>query len=201
MKYTIGIDEVGRGALAGPVAVGAVLMPAELSWDDFENLKDSKKLTEKKREEWFEAIRTSDLPAGKAGVLQYAVEMIDAEFIDTEGIVLACLSAANKVITHFDIDRDKVNVLCDAGLSVPKEWNQQSIIRGDEKEVAIALASIVAKVTRDRFMSEYAQKHSIYEFEKNKGYGTKAHRVSIQENGHIPGFHRVSFLGNILATK
>ena len=192
MKYVVGIDEVGRGALAGPVAVGAVLMPADLSWDDFENLKDSKKLSEKKREEWFEIIRTSD-------VLAFGVEMMGSEFIDKEGIVPACACAAHKIITHFDVDIDEVNVLCDAGLSVPKEWNQESIVRGDEKEASIALASIVAKVTRDRYMREYAKRYSAYGFEKNKGYGTKAHRISIQEKGHIPGFHRISFLGNILA--
>jgi len=192
VKYTIGIDEVGRGALAGPVAVGAVLMPVHLSWSDFENLKDSKKLSEKKREEWFEKIRTSD-------VLTFRVEMVDANFIDREGIVPACLRAAHAAIAHFDVDPSGVTVLCDAGLSVPEHWHQQSIVRGDEKQVAIALASIVAKVTRDRYMHEYAKRQTLYGFEKNKGYGTKMHRASIREHGHIPGFHRMTFLGNTLA--
>jgi len=192
VKYIIGIDEVGRGALAGPVAVGAVLMPAELSWSDFENLKDSKKLSEKKREAWFEKIRTSD-------VLTFGVEMIDAHFIDREGIVSACLRAAHAAVAHFDVDPSEGVVLCDAGLSVPRNWRQQSIVRGDEKQVAIALASIVAKVTRDRYMHEYAKRQTLYGFEKNKGYGTKMHRASIREHGHIPGFHRMTFLGNTLA--
>jgi len=200
MKYVIGIDEVGRGALAGPVAVGAVMMPASFSWGDFENLKDSKKLSKKKREEWFERVRTSD-------VLAFGVEMVDAKFIDTEGIMPACRLAAHRCLKKIEAKctlhptwelSSQVGVLLDKGLSVPPEWQQEQIVKGDETVPAIALASIVAKVTRDRYMSDCAKKYPEYEFEKNKGYGTKAHCASIKQNGHIPSFHRVTFLGNIM---
>jgi ribonuclease HII len=185
VKYVIGIDEVGRGALAGPVAVGAVLMSAHLSWDDFENLKDSKKLSEKKREEWFEKVRTSD-------VLVFAVEMVGADFIDKEGIVPACLRASYIAVSSFDIDHKETEVLCDAGLYVPEEWIQKSIIRGDESEVAIALASIVAKVTRDRLMVELSKKYPKYGFERHKGYGTQFHRDAINNLGLV-NIHRKTF--------
>jgi ribonuclease HII len=185
VKYIIGIDEVGRGALAGPVAVGAVLMPAHLSWDDFEGLKDSKKLSEKKREEWFEKIRTSD-------VLVFAVEMVEPDFIDKEGIVHACLRAAHSAVDAFGIDDKEAEVLCDAGLFVPPRWTQKSIVRGDESEVSIALASIVAKVTRDRYMIEISEKYPKYYLAKHKGYGTKLHMDAIRRFG-VSDIHRKTF--------
>jgi ribonuclease HII len=185
VKYIIGIDEVGRGALAGPVAVGAVLVPSNLSWMDFEGLKDSKKLSEKKREEWFEKVRTSD-------VLTFKVALVEAAFIDKEGIVPACLRAAIGAVDALSIDCKDVEVLCDSGLSVPPKWTQKSIVRGDESEVAIALASIVAKVTRDRLMVELSQKYPKYKFERHKGYGTKLHMDAIRRFG-VCDIHRKTF--------
>lgn len=193
MKYVIGIDEVGRGALAGPVAVGALLIPENLSWSDFEGLKDSKKLSEKKREEWFEKIATSD-------VAKFVVEMVEADFIDREGIVPACLRAAHGAVDALGIDYKEAEVLCDAGLSVPEKWTQKSIVRGDESEVAIALASIVAKVTRDRFMVELSQKYPEYEFERHKGYGTKVHMNAIRQHG-ASDIHRETFISRLTRQK
>jgi len=191
-KYVIGIDEAGRGPLAGPVSVGAVLF----EYDEYEKFKkeskdtlagrDSKKLSEKKREEWFENIQK--LP------LKSSVAFSSNKVIDTKGIVPAINIAIEKIFTGFKLKPQECLVLLDGNLKAPYEFeNQETIIKGDEKEPVISLASIVAKVSRDRYIVKLAKKYPEYNFEKHKGYGTKVHYEMIKEHG-LCNIHRRSFL-------
>ncbi len=190
-KYIIGIDEVGRGPIAGPVTVGATLMPSSLSWKDFEGLKDSKKLTEKKREEWFSKICGID-------EVSYAVSSVSQKAIDSVGIVLAIQSALdkslNELLYKLKIKSKDCLVLLDGGLHAGDEFMyQETIIKGDEKECSIAIASVMAKVTRDREMIRLSEKFPEYGFDTHKGYGTKKHFEAIKEIG-LCDLHRRSFL-------
>jgi ribonuclease HII len=188
MQYVIGIDEAGRGALAGPVSVGAVCIPRVLGWDDFPGLKDSKQLTPKKRDEWLATIQ-SDLR------LSWAVSFSSPGDINEKGIVWATNTAATKSAQA--VTRASGEILCDAGLKIAHPWPQRAIVRGDETEVAIALASVVAKVLRDRYMAEIAALYPQYELEIHKGYGTKRHREAIRTHGPVDGLHRTLFIRNL----
>lgn len=198
IKYVLGVDEAGRGPLAGPVAVGIVKLQvtsyklkARNGW--FKDLKDSKKLSEKAREEWFAKMRKAE----KDGWLQFAVAFGSARMIDKKGIVFAIKNALNKAILKVGAKGDETLALLDGGLRAPEEFNsQKTIIKGDEKEPVIALASIVAKVSRDRLMKKNGQKYSEYGFEKHKGYGTRRHYQKIKKHGISP-IHRKSFLRQI----
>ncbi len=209
IKYIIGIDEVGRGPVAGPVAVGALMVSGknmeEVS-ERFVDFKDSKKLTPKKRNEWFENIKQ----AQKDGLLDYKIIFADNKEIDEKGIapsIRACIKNALQKLrvpgtrSSSGVPGTPLNetlVLLDGGLKAPEEFvNQKSIIKGDEKELVIALASIVAKVTRDALMCKFAKDYPEYDFEKHKGYGTKGHMESIKKYGMCE-IHRKTFLGNVL---
>ena len=200
IKYTIGIDEVGRGPVAGPVAVGAVMVSSENMSEvvkTFVNFKDSKKLTPKKRNEWFKNIRQ----AKEEGILDYKVVFMDNKNIDKFGIapsIKTCISKSLKNLQGPGPCRfEECLVLLDGGLKAPDEYvNQQTIIKGDEKELLIALASIVAKVSRDALMCKFAKDYPEYEFEKHKGYGTKVHMEAIRKNGMCE-IHRQTFLTRI----
>ena len=198
----IGIDEAGRGPLAGPVAVGAVVFKTK---DKirlrrvFKKIrgKDSKKLTAREREEWFGIIKTEE----RKGNLHFAVSFVGAHIIDRRGIVFAIkagikssLKKLEKVATPFI----QTQVLLDGGLKAPARYlYQKTIIRGDEKELAISLASIAAKVLRDRKMMRLALKYPLYNFDKHKGYGTSYHCEVLVRHG--PSYeHRISFLNSIL---
>jgi len=261
-KWIIGIDEAGRGPLAGPVAVGLVAMPTELHESfDFAKLgvRDSKKLTEKKREEWHawvlaqakpesQTIRKLDpealLPDAllprlwrgskavcfRTGSLYFVVSLVSARAIDDRGIVPAIRAGINNCFKSFEqylvtgslsgttsalqsksvtgslsnsdadttekhpkVEPSDVQVLLDGGLRAPEEYtNQTTIIRGDESEAIISLASIMAKVTRDRHMVSLAQKYPGYSFDVHKGYGTKAHYAALAKHG-LSLEHRKSF--------
>ena len=181
MKYIIGIDEVGRGPIAGPVTVCACMISADIG-KKYKGIKDSKKLSEKKREEIFSIIK---------GKVQYKVTSISAKEIDKKGISFCIKKALATSISIFPTD---TLVLLDGGLKAPSEFKKQkTIIKGDEKEVCIALASIIAKVTRDRYMCKMAKKHPQYGFEGHKGYGTRAHYMAIEKSGKSP-LHRLTFL-------
>lgn len=197
MQWYIGVDEAGRGALAGPVCVGTVLYPEDFDWRGafqlitkrgLPKLRDSKKLSAQQRRVLFEYIVTH-------ARLRHAHAFVEAEVIDAIGIVNATNEAASRAIVQLGVEASKVRVLLDAGLSLSSEWSQESFVRGDENIPAIALASIVAKVTRDTHMEELSEKHHGYGFEAHKGYGTTIHRLAIRQKGVLPLVHRLSFLG------
>ncbi len=206
LRYIVGIDEVGRGPIAGPVAVGALCIDvkhakAMLSRAEyralFSGIKDSKKLSPEKREEWFAKICL----AQKAGALDFAVIFISAKEIDTKGLAPAIKKALQKSLQKVAPDPTNARVLLDGSLYAPAEYkNQKTIIKGDLKEPIIGLASIVAKVMRDRKMVVYAKKYPDYGFEIHKGYGTKKHYEKIKIHGLSP-LHRKSFLRNFVLGK
>lgn len=190
-KFVIGIDEVGRGPIAGPVAVCAFL------WKDRETLppygiKDSKKLSPQKREEWFRQVQIWK----RESRVTYAVSFVSAQTIDRIGITKSITRALVESLKKLEIEPENVEVLLDGGLRAPHNFPlQKTIIRGDEKEPVIALASIVAKVLRDKMMERFAMKYPLYGFEEHKGYGTHTHYRAIKKHGMSP-LHRVSFLQN-----
>lgn len=196
-KYLIGIDEVGRGPLAGPVAVGAVCIYAEHKTKIsklFPITRDSKKLSAKAREEWVVRIREAE----SAGFLVTAVSFVTPAAIDKNGIAPSIRTALAKALEGLEHEVGETRVLLDGGLHAPAQYkNQETIIKGDEKELAIALASIVAKVTRDKRMVALAKKFPEYGFEKHKGYGTRAHYEALEKHGLTP-HHRKSFLKRLL---
>ncbi len=195
MKSVIGIDEVGRGPLAGPVAVCAFYLDSYiLNLKSFSiPLRDSKKLTQKQRELWY----TQILIWQKAGKCDFCVTMISAKTIDTIGIAPAIKRALARSLYKLSTFDFQLEVLLDGGLKAPVEFkNQKTYIKGDEKFPAIALASIVAKVIRDRHMQKQAKKFPEYGFETHVGYGTRKHYEAIKKHGLTP-LHRRSFLKKI----
>lgn len=201
VRYIVGIDEVGRGPIAGPVAVGAFLC----SITNYEliitngveatktKLKDSKKLTKKQREKWFEYLKGEK----EKGNCDFAVSMVSAEWIDKVGIVRSIQKALDSSIKKV-ATQDSVNVFLDGGLKAPKEYeNQETVIKGDELHPVISCASIIAKVSRDRLMDDYAKEYPEYGFENHAGYGTKFHYEKIKKHG-VTVLHRKSFLKSIV---
>jgi ribonuclease HII len=209
-NYTIGIDEAGRGPLAGPVSVGVAMVPTDFAWEQIPGVNDSKKLTEKKREVIFEIARQLK----KEGKLTYEVSLVSAKNIDDKGIVPSITSGMHRAIKRVindpincaintGINYSAFDVKLDGGLKAPEEYvNQETITKGDAKEKIIGLASIMAKVTRDRYMVRISaeQKFAPYAFAQHKGYGTKAHREAISRYG-LSEEHRRSFCRNILYAK
>lgn len=198
-KHLIGIDEVGRGPLAGPVAVGIVVIPMEnyqaiLTSGLFYKNKDSKKLTPKRREKTFELI--ADLKRQEK--LNYGVFFESNLIIDQLGIATAIRRAIVKGLKNLKVDPADCRVLLDGGLKCPSEYsNQESLIRGDETELIISLASVVAKVTRDHKMEILAEDIPFYDLKNNKGYGTAKHITDLKKHG--PSIlHRKSFITKII---
>lgn len=231
MKYKIGIDEVGRGPIAGPVAVCAFLVKDEKfietclgqtyakkdigpSYLKLPKLKDSKKLSKKQREVWFEYLKV----AKAEGFCDFSVSFVSSENIDKFGIAKCIQKALNKslievasrVFPNFPRFTPKgpytdknledsaslstFSIFLDGGLHAPKEYiNQETIIRGDELHPIISMASIVAKVSRDKVMTNYAKDYPEYGFEKHVGYGTKAHYEAIKKHGQT-AIHRKTFI-------
>jgi ribonuclease HII len=184
----VGIDEAGRGPLAGPVAVGAVAL-LQLAGLDLTGLKDSKQLSAAARAAWF--LKMRDWRA--AGQLNYATALVGAKLIDERGISWAIRSGLARCLQKLEIGFDS-RILLDGGLRAPKLYlNQTTIIRGDESEPAIALASIAAKIRRDRHLVRLAQRYPDYGFEIHKGYGTARHYAALAQHGPCP-IHRRSFL-------
>lgn len=199
-SYIVGIDEVGRGPIAGPVAVCAFLLDSifqeEVEKFSKENklpLRDSKKLTEKMRDRWYEFL----IKSKKEGKCDFSVSLVSASDIDKHGIVPAIKKALVTSLKKVAPD-NSVKIVLDGGLKAPSEYtNQESFIKGDELYPVISLASIVAKVSRDTLMKKYSKEFPEYGFENNAGYGTNSHYVAIQKNG-LTVLHRKSFLKNIL---
>ncbi len=194
MKYSIGIDEVGRGPIAGPVVVCACALAQDVSVLDLYPkgvLRDSKKLTEKQRK----SIVVGVEPFIQKKDIIYAIGVASAEYIDTYGIVPAIQSAIDYALNTLHkkgVSEDSF-VFLDGGLHVNEKFSQQTIIRGDEKIVEISLASIFAKEYRDTFMREEAERFPGYGFESHVGYGTSAHYKALKEQGVTP-LHRKTFL-------
>lgn len=185
----IGIDEAGRGPLAGPVAVGACSVPENFDYKIFGLLKDSKKLTEKRREEIFTQMQILK----KEGRLNFSVALVSNKIIDERGISFAIQKGMEGVLQKISADA-KSKIYLDGSLKAPKEFtDQETIIRGDEKIPVISLASIAAKVTRDKYMKEIGKIHTGYDFEVHKGYGTARHQASIKMNG-LCEIHRRTFI-------
>jgi ribonuclease HII len=193
-QFFIGIDEVGRGPLAGPVAVGAVAATQEMI-ERFRDIRESKQLSAKKREEW-----SARIHAEAGDDLRIAVGFISATMIDKIGIASAIRRALGEAIGKLGVDPKEARVLLDGGLKAPLEYeDQQTIIRGDVSETVIAMASVVAKVDRDRRMIALATQYPGYGFASHVGYGTKAHIAAIKEQGFTPE-HRRSFCRNIVVS-
>lgn len=193
MNFVMGVDEAGRGPLAGPVAVGVVVAPAEYDFlGVFPHLNDSKKLSEKKREQIFEELIVRE----KAGELRFCVKSVSASVIDTSGIVRAVISSVRAGVRQLAPEPAGVRVYLDGLLHAPEEYEQETVVGGDALIPAIMLASIAAKVSRDRFMVQLADTYPGYGLEKHKGYGTRAHKDAIQRLG-LSDIHRVSFCKNI----
>lgn len=206
----IGIDEAGRGPLAGPVSVAAVAVtvnakPIYRNSKQIQNLKfknskllknirDSKKLSAKQREEWAEVIKKK---------FKYSVVMISAKTIDKIGISRAIKLATARLLRQ--LSTSEVNswekpdlVLLDGSLKAPKKYNQKTIIKGDEKIAIISAASIMAKTTRDAKMMRLHKKIPEYGFDKHKGYGTKLHYQKIKKHG-VSSIHRRTYLKNLIS--
>ena len=175
-----GIDEAGRGPLAGPVCAAAVILPKDLV---IEGINDSKKLTEKKRELLFDVITKS--------AIAYSVEFVSPEVIDEINIRQATSLAMHNALKKLETQADYV--IIDGNDNIPYEIPFEYVIKGDAKSQSIAAASILAKVSRDRLMMELDKEYPEYCFAKHKGYGTKVHIEAIQKFGVSP-VHRKSFM-------
>lgn len=189
--FVAGVDEVGRGPLAGPVVTACVVLPADF---DVLGIDDSKKVSEKKREELFSEIIEKSLA--------YGIGIMDNNVIDEINILEATKAAMKQAVENAEtMLREKTGegigfLLVDAVELKSVSIAQSPIIKGDAKSLSIAAASIIAKVTRDRMMAEYHNQYPYYAFDSNKGYGTKAHYEGIHQHGITP-IHRKTFLKNL----
>lgn len=187
VQYICGVDEAGRGPLAGPVCAAAVILPPEI---DIPGLDDSKKLSDKRRRELF--------PLIKEKALAYGIAFADEKEIDEINILQATFLAMERAIVQLEIKPDfaLIDGNREKDFGVPVE----TVVHGDSRSASIAAASILAKVTRDDVMLEMAEKYPGYGFEIHKGYGTKAHYAALQEQGPCP-IHRMTFLKKFYGEK
>lgn len=188
LKCICGIDEAGRGPLAGPVVVAAAIMPR---YSMIEGVKDSKKVSEKKREELYEIITRE--------AISYGIGIIDQKEIDRINILNATKEGLTMAVKELSVRPDLI--LVDALTNIDTNGiPYESIIKGDAKCYSISAASILAKVTRDRIMRQWDEIYPQYGFAKHKGYGTAEHIAAIKEYGLCP-LHRLSFVKNIIKNK
>ncbi len=183
-KSICGVDEAGRGPLAGPVCAAAVILKPN---DIIEGVNDSKKLTEKKREMLYDII--------KERAISYSIAFATVGEIEELNILNATMLAMKRAVEGLSVPADYA--IIDGNKTPDLQIPCNYVIKGDAKSMSIASASILAKVTRDRLLVEYAEQYPEYQFEKHKGYGTKAHREALLEYGPCP-VHRLSFLKKIL---
>jgi ribonuclease HII len=184
LGYVCGIDEVGRGPLAGPVVACAVILPKDC---DILYINDSKKLSEKKREELYDIIMEKAVAVG--------IGYNAPERIDEINILQATFEAMREAINNLSV---KPDILLNDAVTIPKvDIKQIPIIKGDAKSISIGAASIIAKVTRDRLMVSYDEVFPGYDFASNKGYGSAKHIAALKELGPCP-IHRKSFIGNFV---
>lgn len=182
-KAICGVDEAGRGPLAGPVCAAAVILPPNTIID---GVNDSKKLTEKKREALFDVIKET--------AVSYSIAYASVEEIESINILNATMLAMKRAVEGLDVKADYAMI--DGNKMPPLDIDGETIVKGDAQSMSIACASILAKVSRDRLLYEYAKEYPQYQFDKHKGYGTSAHREAILEYGPCP-YHRMSFLKKI----
>ena len=187
-KVICGIDEAGRGPLAGPVHAAAVILPLGLEID---GLNDSKKISEKKREQLFDVI------CEKA--IAYSIGIATEKEIDEINILNATFLAMHRAVEGLNIKPDYALIDGNQNPKIPFVM-EETVVKGDAKVVSIAAASILAKVSRDRFMLEKAEEYPQYQFEKHKGYGTKLHYEMIREYGPSQ-IHRMTFLKKFYGEK
>lgn len=180
VELICGVDEAGRGPLAGPVCAAAVILPCGL---EIEGLNDSKKLSEKKRDKLFESICSE--------AVSYGIAFASVEEIEEINILNAAMLAMNRAIEKLSVK--PALALVDGNRNSAIKMPSRCVVKGDAKCADIAAASILAKVTRDRYMLEMAEKYPAYHFEKHKGYGTKLHYEALREYGPCE-IHRPSFL-------
>ncbi len=179
-----GVDEAGRGPLAGPVCAAAVILPENTI---IEGVNDSKKLTEKKREVLFEVI--------KEKAISYCIAYASVEEIESINILNATMLAMKRAVEGLDVKADYAMI--DGNRMPELDINGECIVKGDAKSMSVACASILAKVSRDRLLYKYAEEYPQYHFEKHKGYGTKVHVEALKQYGPCL-YHRMSFLRKIL---
>ncbi len=183
-KAVCGVDEAGRGPLAGPVCAAAVILPENTIID---GVNDSKKLSEKKREALFDVIKSS--------ARSYCIAYATVEEIESMNILNATMLAMKRAVEGLDVKADYAMI--DGNRLPDLNIDSEFIVKGDAKSMSIAAASILAKVSRDRLLHEYAKEYPEYQFDKHKGYGTKVHTEALKKYGPCP-YHRMSFLGKIL---
>lgn len=183
-KAVCGVDEAGRGPLAGPVCAAAVILPPNTIID---GVNDSKKLSEKKREVLFDVIKET--------AVSYCIAYASVEEIESVNILNATMLAMKRAVEGLDVKADYAMI--DGNRMPSLDIDGETIVKGDAKSMSIACASILAKVSRDRLLYEYAKEYPQYQFDKHKGYGTAAHREALIKYGPCP-YHRMSFLTKIL---
>jgi len=187
-KYLVGIDEAGRGPLAGPVAVAAVVVPINANLPrDYPGITDSKQLSEERREELHELLH-----GGQTATCTF----IPPQTIDRHGMSEALRRGVGRSLKKLAVSPHNTLVKLDGTLYAPREFSQETIVKGDVSEAVISSASIIAKVERDRRMKRYARRWPQYGFERHKGYGTQQHREAIRKYGVCP-IHRERFLSRI----
>lgn len=197
ITYLAGVDEAGRGPLAGPVAVGVVVVPKDFDWRIIPGVHDSKQVKERDREGIVKIARALK----RAGVIDFHVTLVSHSTIDRIGISGAVRKGIEICFKELKSNPKITEVRLDGSLKAPSEFkNQETIIQGDAKEKVIGLASILAKVTRDRYMVREAKKYPQYGFEIHKGYGTEKHRVAVKKYG-LSRIHRCSFCRSFLFFK
>lgn len=192
-KWEIGIDEVGRGPLAGPVAIGIVKVPVGFDWEQLPGVTDSKKLTPEKRA----VIHTLARDLRHRGVIDFTVAQVGASVIDERGISFAIRLAMARAISRLQLHPYTTSFRLDGSLFAPSHYTQATIIKGDALYPEIGLASIVAKETRDAFMRRIHRRYRQYGFADHMGYGTVMHRAAIKQYGLSP-IHRASYCKNVL---
>lgn len=193
VQQYVGIDEVGRGPVAGPLLVAGVVTSKKNKKKTeraLEGIRDSKKLSERQRENWFDTL----CALRERGLLDWRIAFVTPRVIDRDGIAKALGVTVARVLTHLEIKSDTTGVLLDGSLYAPVQYiYQETIVGGDERERLIAAASVIAKVSRDRRMQNYAARFPEYSFDTHKGYGTKEHMRAIKKYGTCE-LHRISFI-------
>jgi len=194
IQYVVGVDEAGRGPLAGPMVVGAVMAPRNQDIvADLPGLADSKVLTEAVRERLYNQCVTLH----RAHVIRYARTFVSARLIDRDGVTCCLRRGVGRVLRALDVSSENTYIVLDGNLGAPDVFLQETIVKGDASEPLISIASVVAKVERDRRMKRYAKRWPEYGFERHKGYGTHEHRKAIRQYGCCV-LHRERFLKRIV---